>query len=131
MFVKRSLTEKERDSIRSENVTGYRSRWPESLSWDWAIDESRDIYFTQLMSTGMEMREHRYWYLLLIRNNPVMVMFTGEWITVNNVGFHSTRFTSFGSIRNPDQACKAHLIAVINEAVSVLCEDKTLFHFTD
>ena len=43
--------------------------------WMWAIDESREALFTQLVSSSNEMRDDYYVYLLLVRGNPALVRF--------------------------------------------------------
>ena len=35
-------------------------------SWDWAVDDERSVWFTQLRSDTAEMREGDYWYALVI-----------------------------------------------------------------
>lgn len=63
-FTKRSLTNSERAKIRASSLAVEEKHFPPE-QWDWAVDEERDLYFTQLISSTHEMREGVYRYLLL------------------------------------------------------------------
>ncbi len=43
--------------------------------WDWycAYDKDEKVLFTQLKSSSGEMRDHNYYYLLIIESDPIFI----------------------------------------------------------
>jgi hypothetical protein len=68
-FTKRHLTEIEFSNFNFKNFGVSDDRVPPKI-WDWAVDSDRNIYFTQLISNGHEMRDGYYWYLLVMHQMP-------------------------------------------------------------
>lgn len=67
-FIKRHLSEPELSSIDFPAL-GIEPRRIPPVKWDWAVDEIKGIFFTQLISNTGEMREGDYWYLLLTQGD--------------------------------------------------------------
>jgi len=68
VFIKRQLSEAELSGIDFDALGVEPLRVP-PVEWDWAVDETKGILFTQLLSSGGEMREGDYRYLLLTQSD--------------------------------------------------------------
>jgi hypothetical protein len=64
-FVKRPLNPDEHSRLDLAALGIETSRIP-PREWDWAVDEERNMFCTQLISNTYQMREGWYWYLLLV-----------------------------------------------------------------
>ena len=129
-FVKRRLAEGEIKASDLEELGIEESRRPISNAWEWAVDEKNDLYFTQLISTSGaygEMKEGRYFYLLLIEHEAILIALTGRSVKLeNNTFIDEAQFLDFGAIRKYPLV---QLIETVNIAARVFCYDQKPFAF--
>ena len=70
-FLKRALSDQEFSAVDWGALGIAPKRIPPS-NWSWSVDPARQLFCTQLLSDTSEMREGRYWYLLLFNGKPVI-----------------------------------------------------------
>lgn len=73
-FIVRTLTEQETRMVNFGAHGIPESGIPNSAQWPYAIDESRNIVFTQLRGTSAEMRDGCYFYILLWRGKAAVFL---------------------------------------------------------
>lgn len=128
MFIKCHLDKNEIAVLKLETFDIPIDRLPNSSTWNWAFDEINNIYFTQLISKSIEMREGWYWCLLIIDSKPIIVELTGHRTSVRGQSLENAWFLDCGIIYDYDIN---QLIAIINQAATILCHDQQPFHFMD
>jgi hypothetical protein len=131
-FIKRPLTEDETNHIDLERLGIEQSRRPPPCTWEWAVDEQNAIYFTQLISSSGafgEMREGRYFYLLVIADEPLVIVLTGFTVrTHKDTPLEEAQFLNFWALPKHDLS---ELMEVANAAATVLCCDHRPFAFKE
>lgn len=112
-FLVRTLSELERSVLNLGALGVDQSRSPAAReAWRYAIVDERSALFTQLVSSTGEMRDGTYFYLLVLRGQPIVFEFVpgfGMKPQSGDSGFGLSPATTAGSV------------ALAKEAYDALC----------
>ena len=118
-FLLRDINETVFPTIDFEAIGVPRHRAPPPKEWPCAVDEGRNLSFTQLISASLEMREGDYYYLLLVGKDPVQIHY-------RHYGGSLATILPSAIAQKYD---RAYIAGLVNEAAVVCTYDRKPFRF--
>jgi hypothetical protein len=121
-FIKKRLSNFESPILSAGTMGIPNHRLPVPEEREWAVSDDGKVFFVQLQSNSWEMREGRYWYILILpRQTFVISIYAYAGIEIDGMHFQSAHFDPPATFEKYSFELISRLV---NEAVRIVCNDK-------